>query len=85
MPIATLQPATFSCLARWPSTPPPTSLQHPSITRSQPDPHLNSPAATTPRDWDTRHIRQWAKDNGYDIADRGILPQKVIDAYNARA
>ncbi|CAB0518095.1 hypothetical protein CIP100294_01675 [Corynebacterium diphtheriae] len=65
--------------------PPPTSLQHPSITRSQPDPHLNSPAATTPRDWDTRHIRQWAKDNGYDIADRGILPQKVIDAYNARA
>ncbi|MFA1531428.1 histone-like nucleoid-structuring protein Lsr2 [Corynebacterium belfantii] len=29
-------------------------------------------------------MRQWAKDNGYDIADRGILPQKVIDAYNAR-
>ncbi|MFA1498442.1 Lsr2 family DNA-binding protein [Corynebacterium diphtheriae] len=30
-------------------------------------------------------MRQWAKDNGYDITDRGILPQKVIDAYNARA
>ena len=28
-------------------------------------------------------IRKWAKDNGYQISDRGRVPASVIDAYEA--
>lgn len=30
-----------------------------------------------------RIIRQWAKDNGHEVADRGALPKDIIDAYDA--
>lgn len=30
-----------------------------------------------------RIIRQWAKDNGMDVADRGALAKSVIEAYEA--
>jgi hypothetical protein len=26
-------------------------------------------------------VRQWAKTNGYDVGDRGVLPEEVYDAY----
>lgn len=29
----------------------------------------------------TRKVREWAKDNGYDVPDRGKLPAHVIDDY----
>jgi hypothetical protein len=29
-------------------------------------------------------IRSWARDNGYDISDRGRIPREVEDAYNRR-
>jgi hypothetical protein len=29
-------------------------------------------------------IRQWARDNGHDLADRGRIPANVIDAYANR-
>ena len=29
----------------------------------------------------TRAIREWAKKNGYDLADRGRIPANVIDAF----
>jgi hypothetical protein len=35
---------------------------------------------TTP---DTSAVRAWAKDNGYEVADRGRLPAEVTDAYLA--
>jgi hypothetical protein len=35
---------------------------------------------TTP---DTSAVRAWAKDNGYEVADRGRLPAEITDAYLA--
>ncbi|HEY0636247.1 MAG TPA: Lsr2 family protein [Pseudonocardiaceae bacterium] len=32
---------------------------------------------------ETDAIRQWAKANGHDIADRGRIPGRVIEAYQA--
>ncbi|MBN9645329.1 Lsr2 family protein [Corynebacterium mendelii] len=29
-----------------------------------------------------RKIREWAKGQGYTIAERGRIPQEIIDAYN---
>jgi hypothetical protein len=29
-------------------------------------------------------IRNWARDNGYDISDRGRIPREVEEAYNNR-
>jgi hypothetical protein len=29
-------------------------------------------------------IRGWARDNGYEISDRGRIPREVEDAYNTR-
>ena len=31
----------------------------------------------------TQAIRDWAKDNGYDVKPRGRVPANIIDAYNA--
>lgn len=33
---------------------------------------------------DMAQIRAWATENGYEVADRGRLPQNVLDAYDAR-
>lgn len=30
-----------------------------------------------------REIREWAKANGYNVPDRGRIPQDVIDAYHS--
>lgn len=30
-----------------------------------------------------RVIRQWAKDNGFEVADRGALPKDIIELYEA--
>lgn len=41
-------------------------------------------ASTTKRDpSQTRAIRQWAADNGYEINDRGRIPAGVVEAYEA--
>ncbi|AKK04189.1 histone-like nucleoid-structuring protein Lsr2 [Corynebacterium epidermidicanis] len=32
---------------------------------------------------DSKKIREWARKNGYDVADRGKLPTSMIDAYRA--
>ncbi len=53
-----------------------------------------SPKATTPtptpetaptkRDPEqTRAIRQWAADEGYEISDRGRIPAEIVDAFEA--
>ncbi|AEF42714.1 histone-like nucleoid-structuring protein Lsr2 [Hoyosella subflava] len=31
----------------------------------------------------TKAIREWARNNGYDISDRGRIPADVADAYAA--
>lgn len=31
----------------------------------------------------TQAIREWAKENGYEISDRGRIPASIIEAYNA--
>ncbi len=42
------------------------------------------PAATAKRDpAETRAIRQWAADSGYDINDRGRIPADIVEAYEA--
>lgn len=33
---------------------------------------------------DTAAIRAWAQENGYEVGDRGRIPQNVKDAYAAR-
>jgi hypothetical protein len=33
----------------------------------------------------TQAIREWAKNNGREIADRGRIPAGIIDAFEARA
>jgi hypothetical protein len=30
-----------------------------------------------------REVREWARAHGYEVADRGALPQDVLDAYRA--
>src|SRR5690625_832743 len=32
---------------------------------------------------DAAKIRQWARDNGYTVSDRGRIPAEVVDAYNS--
>jgi hypothetical protein len=32
---------------------------------------------------DARQIKAWARENGYEIADRGRVPGQIRDAYNA--
>ena len=29
-------------------------------------------------------IREWAKKSGYDISDRGRIPQEIVDEYHAK-
>lgn len=47
-------------------------------------PKVAAPAAPTKRDpAQTRAIRQWAADSGYDVNDRGRIPADIIEAYEA--
>jgi hypothetical protein len=32
---------------------------------------------------DTKAIRQWARDNGYEISERGRIPAAVLEAWHA--
>lgn len=42
------------------------------------------PAAPTKRDpSETRAIRQWAADSGYEVNDRGRIPADIVEAYHA--
>lgn len=43
-----------------------------------------APATSTKRDpAQTRAIRQWAADEGYEISERGRIPADIEEAYNA--
>jgi hypothetical protein len=43
-----------------------------------------STAAVTKRDPEqTRAIRQWASDEGYEISDRGRIPADIVEAFEA--
>ena len=44
-------------------------------------------AAATPRAsrGDLEQVRAWARDNGYQVADRGRVKASVLDAYDQRA
>lgn len=53
----------------------------PAGSASTPTP--KSKAAPTRDPSDTRAIRQWAADEGYEIADRGRIPASIVDAYDA--
>ena len=35
------------------------------------------------RSSDSAAVRQWAKDNGHEVTERGRIPQNVRDAYDA--
>ncbi|MFJ8930587.1 Lsr2 family protein [Streptomyces sp. NPDC102364] len=39
--------------------------------------------AATGGNQDTAKIREWAKGNGYDVNDRGRVPQSIREAYEA--
>jgi len=32
---------------------------------------------------DTKAIREWARENGYEVSDRGRIPADVVEAYTA--
>lgn len=34
---------------------------------------------------DTKAVRAWAQDNGYEIGDRGRIPDEIQEAYRNRA
>jgi hypothetical protein len=34
-------------------------------------------------DFDTRAVRQWAGENGYELSSRGRIPASVVEAYKA--
>lgn len=40
-------------------------------------------AGVTPKS-DTDAVRAWARENGHTVADRGRIPQTIIEAYEAR-
>ncbi|MDV6261944.1 histone-like nucleoid-structuring protein Lsr2 [Rhodococcoides yunnanense] len=50
----------------------------PSTTPKEP-----SSSGTTRDPAQTRAVRQWAADNGYEINDRGRIPAAIEEAYNA--
>ncbi|MEZ2122536.1 MULTISPECIES: Lsr2 family protein [unclassified Corynebacterium] len=31
----------------------------------------------------TKEIRQWARDNGFEVADRGKIPDNIVESFNA--
>ncbi len=39
------------------------------------------PARGSARKPETAEIRAWAKDQGYDVSDRGRIPAEIIEAY----
>ncbi len=43
-----------------------------------------APTALTPNKSERDRIRAWARANGYQVADRGIIAQRILDAYAAR-
>ena len=40
-------------------------------------------ATTKTASEDTKAIREWARENGYDVSDRGRIPADVMNAYAA--
>ncbi|OZF57682.1 hypothetical protein CH293_02925 [Rhodococcus sp. 14-2470-1b] len=55
----------------------------PAGNASTPTPKPTAATAPTRDPADTRAIRQWAADEGYEIADRGRIPTSIVDAYDA--
>jgi hypothetical protein len=43
-----------------------------------------SPRTTATKREETTAIRQWARDNGHKISDRGRIPSNVLQAYEDR-
>jgi len=42
------------------------------------------PARATNNKERLQSIRAWARDNGYEVSDRGRIPSAVIEAFNAK-
>ena len=40
-------------------------------------------AASKASSGDTKAIREWARENGFEVSDRGRIPADVIEAYTA--
>ncbi|NED60954.1 Lsr2 family protein, partial [Streptomyces sp. SID10244] len=40
-----------------------------------------SPAPAAPEE--KRTVREWAIDNGYEVSDRGRVPARIVEAYEA--
>lgn len=43
----------------------------------------SSRRASSKSDYDAKAVRAWAKENGYDLPDRGRIPANVREAYAA--
>ncbi|MCQ9368180.1 Lsr2 family protein [Brevibacterium sp. 50QC2O2] len=43
----------------------------------------NSGVTTYKTGPDTKLVRKWAKENGYDVSDRGRIEASILDAYKA--
>lgn len=53
----------------------------PYIEAAQPDP----PGYSRPRvNSEAAKVREWARENGHVLGDRGRIPQEIWDSYNSR-
>lgn len=58
-------------------------VHHAVLSRSRPFGSSGAGRAAVDRE-QNQAIRDWAKRNGYDISDRGRIPQDVVDAFHAK-
>ncbi|MFW6600462.1 histone-like nucleoid-structuring protein Lsr2 [Propionibacteriaceae bacterium Y2011] len=56
--------------------------REPGTTRSSIEPRRSSPR-TDPEQ--VKAVRDWARDNGYQVSDRGRIPTRVLEAYHDQA
>lgn len=57
--------------AKWPKS---------ARVKSEPPPPRSTTAATDKQT--RREIRDWARQNGHDVKDRGYLPTEIVEAYS---
>lgn len=43
-----------------------------------------SSASASARDYDVQAVRDWAKENGYEVAERGRIKKEIVEAYKAQ-
>ncbi|KAA0918189.1 Lsr2 family protein [Dietzia sp. ANT_WB102] len=53
------------------------------VSSSKAKPARRASARSSSPSGDTKAIREWARNNGYEVSDRGRIPGDIMDAYAA--